>query len=128
MRCQLRTPERTLFDGEANMVVAHSPEGEFAVMAGHAPLIAALDTAPLRVKTTEGEKTFAILAGALQVSPSGVTILAQEALPAEAIDLSAVSKQREEIEHKLATSEDKDALRQELAWLAVREQLGKHHG
>jgi F-type H+-transporting ATPase subunit epsilon len=127
MHCQLRSSERTLFNGEATLVVAHSPEGEFAVMSGHAPLLAALDTAPLRIKTSDGEHVFAILSGALRVSADGVTILAQEAIPREEIDLATVKDRRSKIEQELAEAKEKGLLQRELALLAVEERVVERH-
>ena len=127
MHCQLRSPERTLFDGEATLVAAHSMEGEFAVMTGHAPLLAALDTAPLRIKTDNREHVFAVGSGVLRVSADGVMILVQEAIAVEEIDLPAVKARRAEIEQELAEAEEKDLLQRELALLRVEEQVVKAH-
>ncbi len=127
MHCQLRSPERTLFDGAATLVVAQSEEGEFAVMDGHAPLLAALTTAPLRIVTDDGEHTFAVLAGALSVSKDGVTILAQEAIPAEEIDPVAVTERRKKIEQEIVTAEEKEILRCDLALLQVQERMVERH-
>lgn len=127
MYCRLRSPERMLFDGEATLVAAHSKEGEFAVMSGHAPLLAALNTAPLRIVTDEGEHIFAVLAGALSVAEDGVTILAQEAIPVEEIDLAAVRDRRAKIEQEIATAGETEILRSELALLRVQERVvGRH--
>ncbi len=127
MHCQLRSPERTLFDGEATLVAAHSMEGEFAVMTGHAPLLAALDTAPLRIKTDNGEHVFAVGSGVFRVSVDGVMILAQEAIAVEEIDLSAVKARRAEIEQEIAGAEEKDLLQRKLALLRVEERVVKNH-
>lgn len=93
MHCEIRTPERTLFEGDATMIVASSPRGEFAIMADHAPLLASLGQGPVRVQTEEGERTFACLGGTLRVAESTVTILAEAAVPVEEIDLAAVREQ-----------------------------------
>jgi len=103
MHCQLQSPERMLFDGEAKIVVAHSPEGEFAVMNGHAPLLA-----------------------------DGVTILAHEAIPSGEIDLAAVSARREELAGSEGAGADAfqgDTLpgEQEIAFLDVQKKLGENH-
>jgi F-type H+-transporting ATPase subunit epsilon len=102
-------------------------EGEFAVMTGHAPLLAALDTAPLRIKTDDGERVFAVGSGVLRVSADGVMILAQEAIAVEEIDLSAVKARRIEIEQEIAEAEEKDLLQRELALLRVEERVVKDH-
>ena len=124
MLCQLRSAEKVLFDGEATMVVAHSPAGEFAVMADHAPFLAELDAGPLRIKADGEERAFALLTGVLRVTEQGVTILAREAIPAEEIDLPAVRKRREEIEEALATGPEMASLRLELACLRAQERVG----
>jgi F-type H+-transporting ATPase subunit epsilon len=91
MHCQVRSADRTLFDGEATMVVARSASGEFAVMDGHAPLLASLRSGPLRVKTSEGARVFACFGGSLRVSDGGeVTVLVEDAVPLEEIDLTAL--------------------------------------
>ena len=128
MHCQLRSAERALFDGEATMVVAHSPKGEFAVMEGHAPLLAILDNAPLRIKTEKGEHAFALLTGLLRVSKEGVMILAQEATPSEEIDLFAVRQRLTKIEQELPITQEKDELLRKLAALRTQERVKERHG
>ncbi|MEA3239566.1 MAG: ATP synthase F1 subunit epsilon [Candidatus Bipolaricaulota bacterium] len=132
MHCQLQSPERMLFDGEAKIVVAHSPEGEFAVMNGHAPLLAALGPSPLRIKTEDEEHVFALSGGVLQVTKGGVTILAHEAIPVGEIDLIAVSACREELVGSEAA--EADAFQgntppgeQEIAFLDVQKKLGENY-
>jgi len=132
MHCQLQSPERMLFDGEAKIVVAHSPEGEFAVMNGHAPLLAALGPSPLRIKTEDEEHVFALSGGVLQVTKDGVTILAHEAIPSGEIDLAAVSARREELAGSEGAGADAfqgDTLpgEQEIAFLDVQKKLGENH-
>jgi len=143
MHCQLQSPERMLFDGEAKIVVAHSPEGEFAVMNGHAPLLAALGPSPLRIKTEDEEHVFALSGGVLQVTKDGVTILAHEAMdgvtilaheaiPSGEIDLAAVSARREELAGSEGAGADAfqgDTLpgEQEIAFLDVQKKLGENH-
>ena len=132
MHCQLQSPERMLFDGEAKIVVAHSPEGEFAVMNGHAPLLAALGPSPLRIKTEDEEHVFALSGGVPQVTKDGVTILAHEAIPSGEIDLAAVSARREELAGSEGAGADAfqgDTLpgEQEIAFLDVQKKLGENH-
>lgn len=122
MHCQLQSPERMLFDGEAKIVVARSPEGEFAVMDRHAPLLAALGPSPLRIKTESEEHVFALSGGVLQVTANGVTILAHEAVPAEEIDVAFVNARREEL-----ASFDSAQREQEIAYLDIQKKLGENH-
>jgi len=107
------------------MVVAHSPTGEFAVMANHAPFLAELDAGPLRIKTDTEVHSFAVLTGLLRVTEQGVEILAREAIPAAQIDLPAVQKQRQEIEEALLSNPEMESLRRELACLQAQERVGE---
>jgi F-type H+-transporting ATPase subunit epsilon len=127
MRCRLLSAKKTLFDGESEMVVAHSPQGEFAILPNHAPFLATLDSAPLRIKTNEGFHTFAVLTGVLRVSKEGVTIVSPEVICAQEIDLAAVKARKETVEKKLAETEDKTALLHELAALQAQERAKKHN-
>ncbi len=117
MHCELRTAEKTLFSGEASLIVARSPRGEFGVMEGHAPLLAVLIPAPLRVKTKDREHEFAVAAGLLRVDEDGVVILAQDAVPKEEIDMNFVRA-------KLAELSAATGAAGELAFLRVQERIG----
>jgi len=67
-------------------------------MDGHAPLLAAVGDAPLRVKTGDGEVTLACYGGALRVSNDGtVSVLVEDATPIEEIDLEGVRRRLAEI-------------------------------
>lgn len=123
MHCELRSPERTLYTGEATLVVAHSPEGEFAVMDRHAPLLAAIAASPLRIKDEEKEHVFAVSGGVLRVTDAGVTILAHEAISADAIDPAMIRTRREKVESAIASADEKAMLQLELDYLDVQERL-----
>jgi F-type H+-transporting ATPase subunit epsilon len=98
MRCRVQSADRAFFDGEATMVVARSERGEFAVMAGHAPLLSTMKSGPLRVKTADGERVFACFGGTLRVSATAdVDVLAEDAVPLEEIDLSAPAQSEERL-------------------------------
>ncbi len=132
MHCQLQSPERILFDGEAKIVVAHSPEGEFAVMDKHAPLLAALGPSPLRIKTQNEEHIFALRGGVLQVTKDGVMVLAHEAIPVSEIDIASVNARREELTSNVAESGDSSQAdasgrEQEIIFLDVQKKLGERH-
>jgi len=87
MHCQVRSPDQILFEGESSLVAARGTQGEFAVMEDHAPLLAALRSGPLRIKTKESERVFACFGGTLRVDDGhDVTVLVDEAIPSEEID------------------------------------------
>jgi F-type H+-transporting ATPase subunit epsilon len=89
LSCQLRSPDRTLYDGDVVSVTARSPRGEFAVLAHHAPLLAELAMGPLRIRTATEELRFACFGGTLAMDGSRVVILGSEIIRREEIDLEA---------------------------------------
>jgi F-type H+-transporting ATPase subunit epsilon len=77
----LVSPERELFSGEVDQVDAPGSEGDFGVLAGHAPFMTTLKEG--RVKAYDGDDTlvFEVRGGFADVTPAGLTILAEYAAP-----------------------------------------------
>ncbi len=73
------SPERTIFEGEADQVVAPAWDGELGILCGHAPMLVLLGTGKLRVRTPAGEESFAVDGGFLQVVDDVVTVLSEKA-------------------------------------------------
>jgi F-type H+-transporting ATPase subunit epsilon len=96
MRCELRSPTRAYYTGEATLVVARSHRGEFAVMQHHAPLLAELRPGVVRIQTGEEEKAFACFGGSLAVKEDIVSIFVLDAVAVEEIDLDAARRALED--------------------------------
>ena len=79
LRVAVISPERTVFEGEADMVVAPAWDGEVGVLRGHAPMLALLGEGELRVRTPAGEQRFRVRGGFLQVADDVVTVLSEQA-------------------------------------------------
>ena len=67
LQVELVSPERVLFEGEADRVIARAlGSGDFAILPGHAPYLAAIATHPVRVMMSDGtEDTIAVHGGFL---------------------------------------------------------------
>ena len=78
---ELVTPERLVRSEEVHMVVVPGAEGEFGVMAGHAPFMSTLRDGELAVYRTQGAAPEAIRVsgGFAEVSDRGLTVLAESA-------------------------------------------------
>ena len=76
------SPEKTVFQGTADMVVAPAWDGEVGVMRGHAPMLVLLGAGDVRVKTGGSEQKFNIGGGFMQVVDNVVTILSEQAAEA----------------------------------------------
>ncbi|SDL62749.1 F0F1 ATP synthase subunit epsilon [Maricaulis salignorans] len=88
----LVSPERRLFAGEVDMVVVPGEDGDFGVLPKHAPFMSVIRSGAIIV-TTDGvaERTF-IHGGFAEVTPEGLTILAEEAIPVSEIDVAALEQ------------------------------------
>src|SRR5512146_1242491 len=95
---KLITPTKVVFDGEAELIIAVTTEGEEGVLPKHAPFLAALKPGVLRANVT-GEGTasrleLATSAGFMQALPDRVTVLVDDALRFEDVDVAGA---REEV-------------------------------
>ena len=75
----LVSPERELFTGQVDQVDAPGSEGDFGVLAGHAPFMTALKEGPVRVHNDGQVTTYEVRGGFADVTPEGLTILAEHA-------------------------------------------------
>ena len=81
------TPEREFFNGEAIYVSVQSIAGSLGVMAGHVPMVSALDVGALEIQTDEHTKRTAFHSeGFIEVRPECVYILSQACEWPEEID------------------------------------------
>jgi F-type H+-transporting ATPase subunit epsilon len=105
---KLVTPRQVVFDGDAELVIAVTTEGEEGILPKHAPLLAALKPGVLRANVVrEGERSrleLATSAGFMQALPDRVTVLVDEAL---AFDEVVVADAQERL--RQATERQKDA-------------------
>jgi F-type H+-transporting ATPase subunit epsilon len=75
----LITPEATLYEGEADMVVLPAWDGELGILRGHAPMMALLGEGTLRVTRDGGEERFFVSGGFMQVADDAVRVLSDKA-------------------------------------------------
>ena len=75
----LVAPERELFSGEVDQVDASGVEGDFGVLAGHAPFMTALKEGPVTVWNGGQSTVYQVRGGFAEVTAQGLTILAEHA-------------------------------------------------
>ncbi|WP_374468170.1 ATP synthase F1 subunit epsilon [Phenylobacterium sp.] len=78
----LVSPERELFSGPVDQVDAPGAEGDFGVLANHAPFMTALKEGQLRVHNNGQVTVYDIRGGFADVTPEGLTVLAEHAVEA----------------------------------------------
>ncbi len=86
LRFELVSPERLLRSGEVHMVVVPGTEGDFGVLAGHAPFMSTIREGELAVYASEdaAPERIRISGGFAEVNERGLTILAERAEPVPA--------------------------------------------
>jgi len=93
LQVELVSPERILWSGEAEMVVARTSEGDIAFLTGHSPFIGALGIGAVSIRATDGtEERAAVHGGFVEVSADRVTILSDVAELASDIDAARAER------------------------------------
>jgi F-type H+-transporting ATPase subunit epsilon len=93
LRVRLVTPERTLFDHPADTVLLPAKNGYMEVLYGHTPLLAELGAGDVTIHNADGDTRYNVNWGFVEVLPDRVTILANDALKPEEIDIPRAEKQ-----------------------------------
>jgi F-type H+-transporting ATPase subunit epsilon len=109
----LVSPEKLLFSGEVDQVDVPGSEGDFGVLAGHAPLIATLRPGILVIYREGGALKVVVNGGFAEVSPAGLTVLADMAVPVEDFNVSMLAGEIKNTEESAAAAKD-DARRDKL--------------
>jgi F-type H+-transporting ATPase subunit epsilon len=79
IRVSVISPERIIFEGDADQVVAPAWDGEVGILRNHAPYMVLLGTGELRVMRGNTVERFVVSGGFLQVVDNVVTILSEQA-------------------------------------------------
>jgi len=131
IRLDIVTPEKVAYSEDVNMVIARTTDGDIGILPGHAPLIAALATWPLRIVTDSGEEIqVALCGGFIEVQPEKITILANCAELPHEIDAARAETAKERAEKRLhGNQDDVDVARAEAALkrAMIRLVVKKHH-
>lgn len=112
----LVSPERELYAGEVDQVDIPGTEGNFGVLPDHAPLMAAIRTGAITVYENGAEKQFFVQGGFADVTPAGLTVLAERAAP-----MSELTSER--IQEDIASAKDSLVGLEGEAALAVQQNL-----
>lgn len=98
---ELVSPEKLLFSGEVEQVDVPGAEGDFGVLAGHAPFVSALRPGILVIYGEGEPQKIVVLGGFAEVSAQGLTVLADLADTVENIDRGMIAEKIGEIEQRI---------------------------
>jgi F-type H+-transporting ATPase subunit epsilon len=89
----LVSPERLLLSEQVEMVTVPGREGDFGVLAGHAPLISSLRPGAIDIKGGDkGDARYFVLGGFAEVTAKKLTVLAEDVLPMAEVDAAALDE------------------------------------
>jgi F-type H+-transporting ATPase subunit epsilon len=101
----LVSPEKLAFSGEVDQVDVPGVEGDFGVLAGHAPVVAAIRPGILTVTSGDTHQKIIVLGGLAEVSDNGLTVLADVATSMQELDRAKFADKIAGMEEKLAEKE-----------------------
>ncbi len=101
IRCEIVSQDRTVFEGDVDIIVAPGFDGEMGILPHHSPVLTVLKTGVLKIRKDSQEQFFAISGGFMEVQPDLVTVLADAAEMADEIDVSRAEEARRRAEESL---------------------------
>ena len=105
----LVSPERRLASFQATEVQIPAVAGDMTAMAGHTPTITSLRPGILRVVGAEGTKAYAVTGGFAEIGATGVSVLAEQAVPVEELTSAKLDAMVADAAQAAALGGDKDA-------------------
>ena len=101
----LVSPEKLAFSGEVDQVDVPGVEGDFGVLAGHAPVVAAIRPGILTITSGGTQQKVIVLGGLAEMSDKGLTVLADVATSAQDLDRALFAETIAGMETKLSDKE-----------------------
>jgi len=102
IRCEIVSQDRTVFQGDVDIVVLPGAAGEMGILPHHAPVLAILKYGVIKIRQAGREDLFAVAGGIAEVQPDIVTILADAAENIKDIDITRAKAAKKRAEDALA--------------------------
>ena len=110
LRAEVLTPEGEVFSGELVQLSTRTAVGEVGILARHAPMVARLVPAELRLHLSEGEtRRYAQGEGWLEVFANQARVLIAEAIPPEELDAANLRERLDDATRRVEEAEDGSA-------------------
>jgi F-type H+-transporting ATPase subunit epsilon len=103
---ELVSPERLLYAGEVSQVDVPGEEGDFGVLADHAPYIATLKPGLLTIHGDGEPRRIVVRGGLAEMGPTGLTVLAEQAVPVAEIDADMIAQAIKDCEEDVADADN----------------------
>jgi len=100
------SPERVLFSGDVDQVDLPGVEGDMGILAEHAPLVTPLRPGIITIFNGGAREAVVVIGGIAEVSPAGLTVLADKATPRDDFDTAMLAAEIKDAEEDLADASD----------------------
>jgi F-type H+-transporting ATPase subunit epsilon len=133
IRVEIVSQDRTVFEGDVDIVVVPGSDGEMGILPNHAPLLSTLRIGVIKVRRAGEEQQFIVTGGLIEVQPKIVTILADAAENVTEIDIARAEEAKRRAEQRLAEGGAADtesilALESALRRSTLRLEMAKRFG
>jgi F-type H+-transporting ATPase subunit epsilon len=119
LQFDLVSPERKLASVAATEVQIPGADGDMTAMEGHAPTITTLRPGILKAISAEGTKSYVVTGGFAEISASGVSVLAERAVPVDEVTPALMDQLIADASEATAVASDKDAADKAMADLVA---------
>jgi F-type H+-transporting ATPase subunit epsilon len=102
IRCEIVSQDRTVFQGDVDIVILPGMAGEMGILPHHAPVLTLLKYGVIKVRYKGREDLFAVAGGMAEVQPDVVTVLADAAENVQDIDIVRAQAAKKRAEDALA--------------------------
>ena len=110
LQFDLVSPERLLLSEGVDMVTVPGKEGDFGVLAGHAPVMTTLRPGVINVDDAgKSQQRIFVRGGFAEVTPKGLTILAEKAIPLEELDAGMLDQEIQNAQEDVNDAKSDDA-------------------
>ena len=125
LQFDLVSPEKRLASFQVTEVQIPGANGDMTAMEGHTPTITTLRPGILKAVSAEGTKSYVVTGGFAEISATGVSVLAEQAVPLDELTAAALDALVADACEAAAVNSDKDAADKAVADLyAMRAQAG----
>jgi F-type H+-transporting ATPase subunit epsilon len=108
IRCEIVSQDRTVFQGDVDIVILPGVAGEMGILPHHAPVLTILKYGVIKIRKQGKEELFAVAGGMAEVQPEVVTILADAAENIQEIDVTRAQAAKKRAEDALAKIKPED--------------------
>ncbi len=120
IRCEIISQDRIVYQGDADLVILPTVDGQLGILPNHSPLLTKLEYGIIRVRQDGDEMIFTVAGGIVEVQPDQVTVLADAAEKLEEIDEQRAEAAKSRAQELLNRGIDQDRDQYMAIWAALR--------